>query len=161
MALENGMVVPLTVQCEGSFSHRDSQSTSPGSSVRSRVGPLRSKSWDIAIGCENTWTIRFSIKVFRGQRAYFRSMPLQKLSVRLVFMAFLAVLASGCTINRNIMFRTPSDFEFDPFNPIGDLNYRIAPNDLISFQLFSNRSEERRVGKECDSSCRSRWSPYH
>ena len=23
------------------------------------------------------------------------------------------------------------------------------------------RSEERRVGKECDSSCRSRWSPYH
>ena len=23
------------------------------------------------------------------------------------------------------------------------------------------RSEERRVGKECSSSCRSRWSPYH
>src|SRR3546814_6263538 len=23
------------------------------------------------------------------------------------------------------------------------------------------RSEERRVGKECDSTCRSRWSPYH
>src|SRR3546814_14261231 len=26
---------------------------------------------------------------------------------------------------------------------------------------FSNRSEERRVGKECVSTCRSRWSPYH
>src|SRR3546814_19970376 len=24
-----------------------------------------------------------------------------------------------------------------------------------------NRSEERRVGKECVSTCRSRWSPYH
>src|SRR3546814_14774675 len=23
------------------------------------------------------------------------------------------------------------------------------------------RSEERRVGKECGSTCRSRWSPYH
>src|SRR3546814_1057757 len=25
----------------------------------------------------------------------------------------------------------------------------------------SGRSEERRVGKECVSTCRSRWSPYH
>src|SRR3546814_13246129 len=25
----------------------------------------------------------------------------------------------------------------------------------------SPRSEERRVGKECVSTCRSRWSPYH
>ena len=24
-----------------------------------------------------------------------------------------------------------------------------------------SRSEERRVGKECQSVCRSRWSPYH
>src|SRR3546814_16243607 len=24
----------------------------------------------------------------------------------------------------------------------------------------SHRSEERRVGKECDSQCRSRWEPY-
>ena len=27
--------------------------------------------------------------------------------------------------------------------------------------LYQNRSEERRVGKECTSWCRSRWSPYH
>src|SRR3546814_19916476 len=26
---------------------------------------------------------------------------------------------------------------------------------------FGVRSEERRVGKECVSTCRSRWSPYH
>src|SRR3546814_1277796 len=31
---------------------------------------------------------------------------------------------------------------------------------LIVPQLFQ-RSEERRVGKECVSTCRSRWSPYH
>src|SRR3546814_18496730 len=26
---------------------------------------------------------------------------------------------------------------------------------------WRERSEERRVGKECDSTCRSRWSPSH
>src|SRR3546814_18836173 len=26
---------------------------------------------------------------------------------------------------------------------------------------YDLRSEERRVGKECVSTCRSRWSPYH
>ena len=26
---------------------------------------------------------------------------------------------------------------------------------------LEERSEERRVGKECASMCRSRWSPYH
>src|SRR3546814_13364903 len=31
--------------------------------------------------------------------------------------------------------------------------------DLVLFNLA--RSEERRVGKECVSTCRSRWSPYH
>src|SRR3546814_1938987 len=30
----------------------------------------------------------------------------------------------------------------------------------IAVQL-QRRSEERRVGKECVSTCRSRWSPYH
>src|SRR3546814_15363359 len=39
--------------------------------------------------------------------------------------------------------------------------------DEIAFQTnllalnASVRSEERRVGKECVSTCRSRWSPYH
>src|SRR3546814_1211047 len=29
------------------------------------------------------------------------------------------------------------------------------------YRFFDDRSEERRVGKECVSTCRSRWSPYH
>src|SRR3546814_21118435 len=29
------------------------------------------------------------------------------------------------------------------------------------FAALLTRSEERRVGKECVSTCRSRWSPYH
>src|SRR3546814_14215088 len=31
----------------------------------------------------------------------------------------------------------------------------------LSVEDSPNRSEERRVGKECVSTCRSRWSPYH
>ena len=37
---------------------------------------------------------------------------------------------------------------------LGDRFRAIAP-------VAANRSEERRVGKECDIPCRSRWSPYH
>src|SRR3546814_18583329 len=32
---------------------------------------------------------------------------------------------------------------------------------VMTKQEAKARSEERRVGKECVSTCRSRWSPYH
>src|SRR3546814_7832234 len=32
---------------------------------------------------------------------------------------------------------------------------------LPNLAALIRRSEERRVGKECVSTCRSRWSPYH
>ena len=38
------------------------------------------------------------------------------------------------------------------------------PDDKKIFLICTyggSRSEERRVGKECVSTCRSRWSPYH
>ena len=47
---------------------------------------------------------------------------------------------------------------------------RLGPHDSIGDPVFSDigfysgiaeRSEERRVGKECYALCRSRWSPYH
>src|SRR3546814_13334880 len=34
-------------------------------------------------------------------------------------------------------------------------------NNLFDLSKDVERSEERRVGKECVSTCRSRWSPYH
>src|SRR3546814_15954059 len=44
----------------------------------------------------------------------------------------------------------------------------LTDDELVgfAFNLFIGgldtvRSEERRVGKECVSTCRSRWSPYH
>src|SRR3546814_12453732 len=34
-------------------------------------------------------------------------------------------------------------------------------NETLARITGTLRSEERRVGKECVSTCRSRWSPYH
>src|SRR3546814_17945832 len=40
------------------------------------------------------------------------------------------------------------------------LSSRVTAGEL-TFSSFDPRSEERRVGKERVSTCRSRWSPYH
>ena len=32
---------------------------------------------------------------------------------------------------------------------------------ILNGRIVNDRSEERRVGKECSEPCRSRWSPYH
>src|SRR3546814_17821280 len=50
--------------------------------------------------------------------------------------------------------------------PLGRVGEHRELADLAAFLLadgsaYVNRSEERRVGKECVSTCRSRWSPYH
>src|SRR3546814_15902127 len=36
----------------------------------------------------------------------------------------------------------------------------LSPGTGTRQKCCSSRSEERRVGKECVSTCRSRWSPY-
>src|SRR3546814_15895898 len=36
-----------------------------------------------------------------------------------------------------------------------------SSNPVMISRIPDFRSEERRVGKECVSTCRSRWSPYH
>ena len=55
--------------------------------------------------------------------------------------------------------------------PLNDMTKRIltqhgyyvtsAYSGSEALLLMEKRSEERRVGKECASKCRSRWSPYH
>src|SRR3546814_20536526 len=49
--------------------------------------------------------------------------------------------------------------------PLDDLGLGNAFADVGQLEFVArhgrSRSEERRVGKECVSTCRSRWSPYH
>src|SRR3546814_6736785 len=41
------------------------------------------------------------------------------------------------------------------------MSSRFCPSTRSCLACSAIRSEERRVGKECVSTCRSRWSPYH
>src|SRR3546814_18331199 len=43
----------------------------------------------------------------------------------------------------------------------GSIMLLIADFTREIFERIPERSEERRVGKECVSTCRSRWSPYN
>src|SRR3546814_11618904 len=51
--------------------------------------------------------------------------------------------------------------------PVGPISISYAfpvrkgDDDELERLQFTFRSEERRVGKACGSTCRSRWSPYH
>ena len=50
------------------------------------------------------------------------------------------------------------------YTPVGDdgllVDREVGPATAESFSRLTG-SEERRVGKECEDLCRSRWSPYH
>src|SRR3546814_12311290 len=49
----------------------------------------------------------------------------------------------------------------EPRAPERAQELHLADDDLDEATAAHRRSEERRVGKECVSTCRSRWSPYH
>src|SRR3546814_9531229 len=68
-------------------------------------------------------------------------------------------LADG---NSRVTYR----LEGAPHGIVGHLLFATGLLDKIGRGLetmvrHAGRSEERRVGKECVSTCRSRWSPYH
>src|SRR3546814_12450657 len=54
--------------------------------------------------------------------------------------------------------------EVNPILDAGNATAELAVDlveSLFGKSTLMRRSEERRVGKECVSTCRSRWSPYH
>src|SRR3546814_13629119 len=62
---------------------------------------------------------------------------------------------------RLIVLRVVAYVSLDPMSVA--LCFSSYSHDLSQMLGIWNkdRSEERRVGKECVSTCRSRWSPYH
>src|SRR3546814_4291288 len=54
-----------------------------------------------------------------------------------------------CSSDLNLPVALPAG-GFVPLSELAEISLAVSP-----------RSEESRVGKECVSTCRSRWSPYH
>lgn len=55
-----------------------------------------------------------------------------------ILVPLILLLASACTVNRDIMFKTPLDYEFDQVADSLDPQFKIQPNDIITFRLFAN-----------------------
>ncbi|MBL7923114.1 MAG: polysaccharide biosynthesis/export family protein [Bacteroidia bacterium] len=51
--------------------------------------------------------------------------------------AFLVALSS-CQINPSVMFKVPKNYEYSNEQTIGNVEYRIAPNDIIGFNVYTN-----------------------
>src|SRR3546814_14239349 len=68
---------------------------------------------------------------------------------------FRAVADIGMVVAK--LLRLLGDGVYDLAPPISHVD-AVEPGEGVEAAL---RSEERRVGKECVSPCRSRWSPYH
>src|SRR3546814_3726054 len=119
-------------------------------------------------GAAGLWTL---ITLCGGASAFLNNTPIVVLAVPVVRdvanslkldpkrfllpLSYVAVLGGCCTLigtSTNLlvddMARTTGQAPFGIYEttPVG---------------LVVARSEERRVGKECVSTCRSRWSPYH
>src|SRR3546814_17541752 len=80
---------------------------------------------------------------------------------------------NGCLIEPTVIAGVPRDarvVQEEVFGPVvvlikvDTVEEAIMVANDCEFGLQAScftRSEERRVGKECVSTCRSRWSPYH
>ena len=79
-------------------------------------------------------------------------------------LALLAAVGGKLPIDeRELLSHTPLGAALDKLT--GDLRSQLVESGMsVAKKAASSgiqRSEERRVGKECSSPCRSRWSPYH
>ena len=62
----------------------------------------------------------------------------------------------GAANMRDIGYHFP-----DTAGEFKNIDSKILLAETVDLIAAKGRSEERRVGKECASMCRSRWSPYH
>lgn len=53
-------------------------------------------------------------------------------------LVLLVAMLGACSINKDLLYKTPNDFEYDIPPEQMDVEYRIQPYDLINMRLYSN-----------------------
>src|SRR3546814_15737229 len=82
-------------------------------------------------------------------------------SVASAFPGVTAVEAAGSTATADVVIvATPYDKAVAALAAAGPLDRKVIIDISNPLTPDYSRPEERRVGKECVSTCRSRWSPY-
>lgn len=59
-------------------------------------------------------------------------------TMRLALLAFIALTLASCSINNDLMLKTDKNFQYDPIEMTPEEEYRISPNDILKFRLFTN-----------------------
>lgn len=57
---------------------------------------------------------------------------------RLTTIVLLSLLITSCSVNSDLMFKTPKNYEFDEPVLITYDEYKLSPNDIITFYLYTN-----------------------
>ena len=47
-------------------------------------------------------------------------------------------IISSCQINPSVMFKVPKNYEYSNEQTIGNVEYRISPNDILEFSDYTN-----------------------
>src|SRR3546814_14464107 len=90
-----------------------------------------------------------------------RSVPREESMIRTPLYAALLVALSQPAFAQSPAAPQQPRTERTPTSAPADDAAATAGRDCRGKRDAGRRSEERRVGKECVSPCRSRWSPYH
>lgn len=57
---------------------------------------------------------------------------------KLLPLFILSILLTSCNINPSVMFKVPKDYQYSNEQTIGNIEYRISPNDIIGFNVYTN-----------------------
>lgn len=57
---------------------------------------------------------------------------------RVILLFSCLLFLSACNINPSVMFKVPKNYQYAVDQTIGNVEYRIAPNDIVGFSVYTN-----------------------
>ena len=57
---------------------------------------------------------------------------------RILLLLGAVLMLNSCQINPSVMFKVPKNYQYATDQTIGNVEYRIAENDIIGFSIYTN-----------------------